>query len=58
MHILITNDDGYSTRGIEILTQELSHVADVSVVAPERDNSGASNSLTLKRPLQNWLDAL
>jgi 5'-nucleotidase len=52
MHILITNDDGYSARGIEILTQELSQVADVSVVAPERDKSGASNSLTLKRPLR------
>lgn len=52
MHILITNDDGYSARGIDILTQELSQVADVSVVAPERDKSGASNSLTLKRPLR------
>jgi 5'-nucleotidase len=52
MHILITNDDGYSARGIEILTQELSQVADVSVVAPERDKSGASNSLTLMRPLR------
>ena len=52
MHILITNDDGYSARGIETLTAELSQVADVSVVAPERDKSGASNSLTLMRPLR------
>ena len=52
MHILITNDDGYSARGIKILTQELAQVAQVSVVAPERNKSGASNSLTLMRPLR------
>ncbi|MCG6888207.1 MAG: 5'/3'-nucleotidase SurE, partial [Gammaproteobacteria bacterium] len=52
MHILITNDDGYSASGIKILTQELAQVAQVSVVAPERDKSGASNSLTLTRPLR------
>ena len=52
MHILITNDDGYAATGINVLTQELARVADVSVVAPERDKSGASNSLTLMRPLR------
>ena len=52
MHILITNDDGYSAKGIKILTQELAQVAQVSVVAPERNKSGASNSLTLMRPLR------
>jgi 5'-nucleotidase len=52
MHILITNDDGYAARGIDVLTQELARVADVSVVAPERNKSGASNSLTLMRPLR------
>jgi 5'-nucleotidase len=52
MHILITNDDGYSASGIKILTQELAQVAQVSVVAPERNKSGASNSLTLMRPLR------
>ena len=52
MHILITNDDGYLAPGIKILTQELAQVADVSVVAPDRNRSGASNSLTLKRPLR------
>lgn len=52
MHILITNDDGYAARGIDVLTRELARVADVSVVAPERNKSGASNSLTLKRPLR------
>jgi 5'-nucleotidase len=52
MHILITNDDGYLAPGIKILTQELSRVAEVSVVAPDRNKSGASNSLTLMRPLR------
>jgi 5'-nucleotidase len=52
MHILITNDDGYLAPGIKILTQELAQVADISVVAPDRNKSGASNSLTLMRPLR------
>ncbi len=57
MHILITNDDGYLAPGIKILAQELSQVADVSVVAPDRNKSGASNSLTLTRPLRVELSA-
>ena len=52
MHILITNDDGYFAPGIRALAQELALVADISVVAPERNKSGASNSLTLTRPLR------
>ena len=52
MHILITNDDGYLAPGIKILVQELAQVADISVVAPERNRSAASNSLTLMRPLR------
>jgi 5'-nucleotidase len=52
MHILITNDDGYLAPGIRALAQELALVADISVVAPERNRSGASNSLTLMRPLR------
>jgi 5'-nucleotidase len=52
MHILITNDDGYLAAGIECLTLELSRVARVSVVAPDRNKSGASNSLTLMHPLR------
>jgi len=52
MHILITNDDGYLAPGIKILAQELSRVAEISVVAPDRNKSGASNSLTLMRPLR------
>ena len=51
MRILISNDDGYFSPGIELLAAVLGELADVTVVAPERDRSGASNSLTLDRPL-------
>ena len=51
MRILLCNDDGYFAPGIEILARSLAEIAEVTVVAPERDRSGASNSLTLDRPL-------
>lgn len=51
MRILVSNDDGYFAPGIAALAQALSEIGDVTVVAPERDRSGASNSLTLDRPL-------
>jgi 5'-nucleotidase len=51
MRILLSNDDGYFAPGLAALAQVLSRIADVTVVAPERDRSGASNSLTLDRPL-------
>lgn len=51
MRILISNDDGYFSPGIEALAQALRAYGEVTVVAPERDRSGASNSLTLDRPL-------
>jgi len=51
MRILISNDDGYFAPGIERLAAALARHADITVVAPERDRSGASNSLTLDRPL-------
>jgi len=51
MRILISNDDGYFAPGIGALSACLGEIADVTVVAPERDRSGASNSLTLDRPL-------
>lgn len=51
MRILLSNDDGYFSPGIEILARTLAEIADITVVAPERDRSGASNSLTLDRPL-------
>lgn len=51
MRILLSNDDGYFAPGIAILAKVLAELAAVTVVAPERDYSGASNSLTLDRPL-------
>lgn len=51
MRILLSNDDGYFSPGIARLAEELAGVAEITVVAPERDRSGASNSLTLDRPL-------
>src|SRR5450756_1272355 len=51
MRILLSNDDGYSSPGLARLAEVLASVAEITVVAPERDRSGASNSLTLDRPL-------
>ena len=51
MRILLSNDDGYFAPGLAALAKALQTVADITVVAPERDRSGASNSLTLDRPL-------
>jgi 5'-nucleotidase len=51
MRILLSNDDGYFSPGLSSLATHLSAIAEVIVVAPERDRSGASNSLTLDRPL-------
>ena len=51
MRILVSNDDGYQAPGIIRLASALSEIAELTVVAPDRDRSGASNSLTLKRPL-------
>jgi 5'-nucleotidase len=52
MRILLSNDDGYFSPGLAVLADTLSAFSDITVVAPERDRSGASNSLTLDRPLQ------
>jgi 5'-nucleotidase len=49
--ILISNDDGYFAPGIIALHAALKDIGDLTVVAPEQDRSGASNSLTLDRPL-------
>jgi 5'-nucleotidase len=51
VRILVSNDDGYFAPGITLLAEALRQVGEVTVVAPERDRSGASNSLTLDRPL-------
>lgn len=52
MRILISNDDGVSAPGIEILSAEISKIADIDIIAPDRNRSGASNSLTLLNPLR------
>jgi len=51
VRILVSNDDGYFAPGITLLAEALRKLGEVTVVAPERDRSGASNSLTLDRPL-------
>ena len=52
MRILISNDDGYRARGIIALREALQGLGDLTVVAPDRNRSGASNSLTLEMPLR------
>ena len=52
MKILVCNDDGYRARGIIALRQALEGLAELTVVAPERNHSGASNALTLELPLR------
>ena len=52
LHILLSNDDGYLAPGLEVLRRELSSLGDITVVAPDRNRSGASNSLTLDAPLR------
>lgn len=52
MTILVSNDDGVNAEGIKVLADALSQHFSVKVVAPDRDHSGASSSLTLSRPLK------
>jgi 5'-nucleotidase len=52
MNILISNDDGYQAPGIQALATALAEIASIHVVAPDRDRSGASNSLTLDTPIR------
>ncbi len=51
MKILLSNDDGVFAPGLQTLRDRLQRLADVTVVAPDRNRSGASNSLTLDHPL-------
>jgi 5'-nucleotidase len=51
MHILVSNDDGYLAPGLRALVESMRAFGDITVVAPEQNCSGASNSLTLTRPL-------
>ena len=52
MHILLSNDDGYLAEGLIALANALRDHAEISVVAPDRNRSAASNSLTLEMPLR------
>ncbi len=52
LRILITNDDGYFSDGINALFEEMSRKYDVFMVAPDREQSASSHSLTLSRPLR------
>lgn len=52
MNILLSNDDGYRSPGLHALADALSRDAEVTVVAPDRDRSGASHSLTLDTPIR------
>ena len=52
MHILVSNDDGYRASGILHLNEALKSLARTTVFAPDRNRSGASNSLTLDVPLR------
>ena len=52
MRILLSNDDGYQARGLRVLAENLSDLATVTVVAPDRNQSGVSNALTLDTPLR------
>ena len=54
MHILLSNDDGYLAEGLVTLANALRPYAHVSVVAPDRNRSAASNSLTLETPLRAY----
>ncbi len=52
MRILLSNDDGYQALGLRALAEGLSALSEVAVVAPDRDRSGASHSLTLNYPIR------
>jgi 5'-nucleotidase len=52
MNILLSNDDGWRADGLRALAQALQGVGSLTVVAPDRNRSGASNSLTLEAPLR------
>jgi len=52
MRILISNDDGVLAPGIEVLSRAMAAISDIEVIAPDRNRSGASNSLSLLYPLR------
>lgn len=52
MRVLVSNDDGVEAPGIHVLAKYMAQLGEVTVVAPDRDRSGASNSLTLDAPIR------
>lgn len=52
MKILLSNDDGVYAQGLNTLSRALADLAEIVIVAPDRNRSGASNSLTLEQPLR------
>ena len=52
MHILLSNDDGIHAEGIQVMAEALRKIATVTIVAPDRNRSAASSSLTLVEPLR------
>lgn len=52
MHFLISNDDGIEARGIQVLAERMRAIGPVTIVAPDQNRSGASNSLTLDSPVR------
>lgn len=52
MKVLLSNDDGYHAAGLAALAQRISELADIDIVAPDRNQSGSSHSLTLDNPLR------
>jgi 5'-nucleotidase len=52
MHLLISNDDGITAPGIQVLSGRMSSLGKVTIVAPDKNRSGASNSLTLESPVR------
>jgi len=52
MHFLISNDDGISSEGIQVLSEAVRALGAVTIVAPDQNRSGASNSLTLDSPIR------
>ena len=54
MRILLSNDDGYQAPGLRCLAAALASLGEIRVVAPDRNRSAASNSLTLENPIRAW----
>ncbi|MFO1258898.1 MAG: 5'/3'-nucleotidase SurE [Gammaproteobacteria bacterium] len=52
MRILVSNDDGVNAIGLKVLADALSSLGEVTVIAPDRDRSGSSNSLTIENPVR------